>query len=339
MATIEDVMTTEDTTAEVEETEVELSEAEPSGEEESPPPGEEGEVVDESQTKPDDPVNRRFDELEKANKGLLAELTKERFKRQNLEGRFSQINEFLSTIEQRKQEQAQQAGRQEAELQQNQDILAVEFDEDEKPIIKSDRIKDIIRQELAPLQMEIMSSRQQQMYQSQASNIGSLAKNVISEDPSFQTGIGELTGQWEWISRNFDEFVKNGNRPPNNHKEAMEMLYASGINSAFGEQFPDSDFDVVVDAFMTNIPAIIPNKLRKALKMVASKKQPPVNLQKTSSLAQAKALGRKSNFSNAPNSKKSGMDLTSIADLPLENLLSLSDSQAEKLYDLMDAEE
>jgi len=338
--TIEEIMEAKDILPEIEEVETPAF----SGEEITPSPGGKEAVgspaleVDaggEPVIAPKNPIDKRFGELETANNGLLEELKKERNKRQNLEGRFSQVNEFLVTAQQqRQQETAQQQAAAQPTVPED---LMVEFRQDgdgetETPIIKASAIREIIRKELTPLQQDLMSTRNQQVQQTQFDGLQKIQNSIVSENAAYRGGMQKLSGEWAWISQNFDNLVNSTGRGPRSQREAEEMLYSSGIEAEFAKRYPASDFETVVEAFMAT-GSTITRKLRKALGMASAAKGTPGK-----SLDQAKLLGRKTSFASVPNSKKPGMKLESIADLPLESLLSLTETQAEKLYDLMEEE-
>lgn len=283
-----------------------------------------------------DETTKRLDNLEKANKGLLKELGKERDKRQNLEGRLGQVNDFLTTAtEKRKQENTPLPPKPEMS-----DYLQVEF-KDDVPIIPVAKIAEIFKQQLAPIHEEFIQSKRTQAGGRKIDQIRVEAQKVIADNEAYPVAMQELERQWQWINHEFGEYVDSGNTPPKSQEEAEEMIFESGIDQAFYEKYPDSDFDSVVSAYMLPENATAKRagaRLRKALKVIAgSNEKPSTTTEKPNqSLAQAEKLGEKSNFADTPNRSQSGKTLTQLAELPMEALLSLNDHEAEKLYDLME---
>jgi len=282
------------------------------------------------ESKEEDPLstlNSRLEEIEKANKGLLETLKAERRKRQELQERFSQISEVLTAVQLRKQ-----LDQEEQQKKAKPNAIPIEIDEEGNPLLPVDKLKEVLKEEIEPLQQEVIITKEQQIQQQQIERIEKEVQRILSEDPAYPKAMEELSNEWQDVNALFDNFLESTELPPpQDPQTALDMLYSSGIEQEFQKRYPGADMESLVEAFMAVTPNVRQRKLRKALKMVSKTIGEREKGKEEMNLLQK--LAGKSNFSGAPNQAK-GATLNDIPDM--RTFLALSDAEAQKIYDLME---
>lgn len=303
-------------------------------------------------------VQAEIGELKKANTGLIHALTDERSKRQRHEGKLQGIEEtFVKALEARKEQEATPPVSQEPEIP---DRMAVNFDEDGTPFVKTedilkitnlktDNLNEQTKPKLEALGKKIDEVSTQQVQGQALQQQQRALSSIINSNPTYPQAMNDLQGQWQALNGMYDQYIQaNGLQTPNSIEEAMGQILTSPVSQEFKKQFPDSDVELLIETFTTPSNAVMQRKLSKALSKISKGKgvgQPtpdPVKVQSNSLEEEnLKKLGNKptgfGQVSNQVNSANTTVE--SAAAMNLDDFLALTDSEMDAVHAQLEKEE
>ena len=289
-------------------------------------------------------VMAKLEELERVNKGLLGTISAEREKRQSVESRLQRVDDYLTQIQTDRQLSQQQKDNLTAEAEAERAALQLEYDDDDNPVIPMDKLIEQVEQRLlgrleqkiTPLQQELLDTKTQTAAQAAQATMQQTVDKVISANESYPEAMNKLVDEWNWINEKFGAHVAMTGKNPQSIPEIYEEMYAAGIDEMFRQQFPDSDMDVVVDAFTSSSPVVVSRKLRKALDMHAvsnnSGKGNNATAEATKKAFQrTKKLSSNTPFMAVPSQERKSTPLEEVAEMDPEDFMSISDTDVERI--------
>lgn len=279
--------------------------------------------------------------LARANRGLTNDLIDHRSKRQQLQGRLDQITDVFS-----KSQQARQQPEQPPEAQQIPDEIPIDFKDDGTPFVKTEDIIRLtaggmqhVQSETQPKIVDLESKLAQLTAitaQKEAINQQTRGLNaLIGSKPSYPDGFKQLTGQWQALNQIFDKFIYDNSLPiPKSVDEAIGTILSSPVKTEFQKQFPNTDVELLTEAFTTPNQATLERKLRRMLDGVTPQTEQGLD-------PKLRALASKpSNFGRVRN-QMPGADTTlrRVQDMDIDDFLKLSDDDVDKVHDILAQEE
>ncbi len=237
----------------------------------------ENESINEPQNEPEEPQDEpkepdlaaKLEELEKAKSGLYRDLKEERKRRQSIEQRLDEIRYFLY-------EMAQQKGALDEMLDAEGNKIPIDFDEEDNPIIPGDKVRQVaeetIAEQVIPLKQELEMTKAEIEAQKQAQAVKKLVGEVLKKHEEYPKAFKTAQKQWNWLQGRFNEWLQEQGIQPQTKEQALDLLYASPIEQEFREQFPETDLELVVDAYTAETPRVMQRKLDKLLSTLSVKK-------------------------------------------------------------------
>ncbi len=233
-------------------------------------PQEEIETPEEEATPPEQPdiqeLQQRLEQLEREKQGIYHEMKQERDLRQEA---WNKLNEIQAWLESQKKEEPRPK-------------IPVDFDDEDNPVIPGDAIAEVtqqaIKEQVAPIAAELEMTKAEIQAQREQAKIMGLVGKVLKEDEKFPQAFQELEKSKQWLENTFNTWVASQGITPASKQDAIDLLFASGIEDEFQKNFPGMDLETLVDAYyIAETPAVMQRKLRKALRMVAKEEKPQIN--------------------------------------------------------------
>lgn len=271
----------------------------------------------EPQEEPKEPdLVARLEELEKAKRGLYRELKEQRKRRQSIEQRLDEIRQYLF-------EMAQQKGAFDETLDEEESKIPIDFDEEDNPVIPGDRVRQVaeetIAEQVIPLKQELEMTKAEIEAQKQAQAVKKLVGEVLKKDEEYPKAFKTAQKQWSWLQGRFNEWLQEQGIQPQSKEQALDLLYASPIEQEFREQFPETDLELVVDAYTAETPRVMQRKLDKLLSTLSAKNEKKEGIDSEV----LKKLAGQTGFSKSTGSaRKSGPK--DVLDMTDEELLRLA---------------
>ena len=311
------------------------------GENQTPPPGEQ-----EKQGISLEGLQSEMNELKRANTGLIHALTDERSKRQQHEGKLQGISEtFAKALEARKEQEAPAP-----EEPKIPDRMQVNFDDDGTPFVKTEDILNVTNMtgktepkfdELNKKVDTISTSMvQNQALKQQRQALG----EIINSNPNYPQAMNQLQGQWQALNGLYDQYIAANNmETPDSIEQAMGQILSSPVSAEFTRRFPGSDVELLIETFTTPSNVVMQRKLSKALKAISGGNGVGTKTPKTNTVEKRNLnrLAKKpAGFGQVSNQAKSSQTtVESVADMDLDDFMSLSDGDIDKVHALLAAEE
>lgn len=265
-------------------------------------------------------LGEKVEGLEKTVSGLKHGISAERGKRQELQGRLSQVSELFQN--------AQTVRKEETSKPSN---IPVEIDEDGNAFILPEVLKSAIVTENKALQDKVAMLEHSYTQGTQAVAVQNQLSAVISEKPEYREAFGQLQTANVAANKMFADYIQtNGINPPQSFDEAMDIIEQAGLDQEFAKSH-SVDIETAITAFAR------PRQMRKALNTISSGGKS--SQEKTMKTLQA--LGDKPSSHVGRGGSPGGTDLTldKIANLSNDDFLDLSDAQMSKIDRLLKAEE
>lgn len=261
-----------------------------------------------------------LDELEGLKKtvsGLKHGISAERGKRQELQGRLSQVSDLFESAK----------GKQQPDENVIDENIPVQFDDDGNAFISPKDFKALSRAEIQAVEDKLANLEQVHAQNINANAAQKQFDNVVSESPENTQAFSQLQAARNYADKLFGEHIMtSGITPPRSIDEAMDIIERDGIDVAFSKKFPGVDIESSIVAFTS------PRQMRKALKGIVkhtSGKQESMSSLKSLSSKPASHVGR----SGSPG--KVDLTLDTIANLSSEDFLNLSNTEINKINRLL----
>ena len=298
-------------------------------------------------------LQSQVDGLLRANRGLKNDLVDQRGRRaqqeavsQQLQGKIDQISNTFS--------QALQARQGPEEIPEEQRVpgkLPVDFEDDGTPFVDTKGIFDLQTGEMQKVQSQIQPNIQE--LQNQLAQLTAYTSHkealdqqtrglnaLIGSNPSYPDGLKQLTGQWQALNSMFESFLSDNSLPvPKSIDEAISVILSSPVKTAFQKQFPNTDVELLTEAFTTPNQAILERKLKRMLDGITP--QIPATQLEQGMGETLTALAKKpGNLSGVRNQAASAeTTLSRVEAMSQDDFNKLSDSDMDKIHDLLAQEE
>jgi hypothetical protein len=289
-----------------------------------------------------------LDKLSKANTGLRHALTEERNKRQTFEGRLQGISETFASALEKKQAAKEPEEPVEEPIP---DKIPIDFDDDGSPFMKTQDILKLVK--MRPADMENMSLPQLKKLESQVNQISSyFVQNQVSQvqrteidslirsNPEYPAQFQTLIGQWKQLNNMYDTYISENNLPvPGSLDDAVHQIVSGPVSKEFLKLNPNADLELLVEAFTTPNLKTQQRKLQKAMdNQLKITTKPDSNLEKQNLSTLSK---KPTNLGKITNQSSGNADTTieRVAEMSLDDFLSLSDSDTAKIKSLLRKQE
>jgi hypothetical protein len=295
------------------------------------------EETQEAEPTPDDikALQEQVAKLEKKNNGLLADVKNERKKRQQISGEHSKLTQTVSSIlEQRNATLDSIKGAVQPEPTEVE--LPVEYDEDGTGRVRGvdKTVKDLTapyEQRIAQLEAAINNMSRVQSAQQEADQV---IASLVGQKPEYSTAHSKYQTARKWADDKVVEFQKeHGIQGLVEPGQALDHIFDQDLESEFNEKFPGIDLETVVMA-ETSTRAF--NKMLNALSTPVG----PVKKQLDDEGSKfKKVMNKPSGLGQSTNESGGGSIMDKISELSAEDIMSLTDKQAQALQDAALAEE
>jgi DNA repair exonuclease SbcCD ATPase subunit len=274
--------------------------------------------------------------LEKKNNGLLADVKSERKKRQQVSGQHEKLTQTVSSIlEQRNQTLNSITNAVQPELKPKEVELPVEYDEDGKGTVKGvdktiQSLTAPYEQRIAQLENAITQLNQVQSAEAEANQV---IQSLVGQKPEFAPAHSKYQTARKWADDKVVEFQKeHGIQGLVEPGQALDHIFDDDLENEFNEKFPGVDLETVVMA-ETSTRAF--NKMLNALSTPAD----PVKKQLDDDSSKFKKVMNKPSGLGQATNEGEGTIMDKVATLGADDIMNLSDKQAQALQDAMLAEE
>jgi len=277
-------------------------------------------------------VQEELEDLRKAKEGLLTAVRSERSQRQELQGKQQQINELLSDVLARREQELEETPEQPAAP----DNIPVQVNDDGDAFVEPGVFNKMIEkhgeasmQRIQALEDELSEERASAK---RAADFNNLVASVVSEDSTYSSGYNKLQNVYGWLNQAIVDYQKAnkipGLMPPG---KALDIIADTEIEAEFAKAYPGVNVEKTIRAYDSK------RDLRNAIKDVMAEN--PAAPVKTDPQATKKLLAKASSLGEVQNQAqvKSGLTVDTLAGMKLEEFekIAATHEDLEKLWDII----
>lgn len=308
---------------------------------------------DDNQSNSDDKLEaltEEIGELKKANKGLLNDVKKYRRGKQEIESRFSSLNETVSGILdkiEKDKEPVDTSSKGSAAKKLSKVKVPVQFDEngsaytevDPNDILgdlttgTSDERIEKLQQQLAMMAQYVQGSQQVTQAQTESEKVKAAIIGENSE--AYSPAAQRIDAARDWINQKVIEWQEDNNLS-GQIEPAQVLNYADQIfdQAEYDKLFGDVDTVTALTAYDST------PQYKRALDTVVSKMENSKKMESEDILKFKRTAKKPSNLGGANNQKGAELSVVErLANLSNEDFLKLSDKDAERILEHMEKEE
>ena len=272
-----------------------------------------------------DSLKAELAELRNANQGLLRAVQEERRKRQEHDGRLSQITELL----------AQAKSRTDPEKPEKEKLpnIPVEIGDDGEAYIRPDVLQEFLKRNLKTVEEPVKEIREE-LEQTRAAYeqeraFNQIVNEVISRDESYPTAYTQLQKAASWVNEQVKAMQEaadlTGYVPT---QVALEALAGSAVEEEFHKLFPGADFERTIRAFDSKY-----DLMRAVDSFAKSTKKDKLTLDPQKA---KKTMSKPSNLGSARGGTKGGIEVETLETLSPEDIENLTPQEREKLLRILE---
>jgi hypothetical protein len=270
--------------------------------------------------------------LEKEKNGLLADVKNERKKRQQVSGQHDKLTQTVNSIlEERNKtlDSIKSAAHPEPQTK----GLPVTYTEEGDGYIESDKVQELTRpyeERIDKLEQMIANLSTQQSAQQEAEQV---INSLVGRKPEYSPAYGKYQAARKWANDQVVAFQKeHGIQGLIEPGQALDHIFDKDLEEQFSTNFPGVDLETVIMA-ETSTRAF--NKMLDALSTPVN----PVKKQLDDDSSKFQKVMKKPSGLGSATNEGEGSIMDKIGTLSAEDIMNLTDKQAQALQDAALAEE
>lgn len=280
---------------------------------------EEEEVKTEAQIE----LEKKVEELEKKNMGLLNETKAQRRKRQEVEQRLDKLTGTVEGILTNRVTGSEQTPVVEAPKK-----IVLEYDEDGNPVLDTSVLGNgstaqvkALEDKIANLEALLQATSMERETASQAERV---IQAIVGEDERYGTAYSKYQNARKWVEDRVVEFQNEHNLDGQmTSGQALDHVFDEDLENEFKSKFPNIDLERVVTAEDSQ------RHFRNTLAAIADASSPDSSREGE---RMKRVLGKPSSLGTNKNAKGASLGMDErLANISTEDILGLSDAQAAQL--------
>lgn len=275
-------------------------------------------------------LKAEIEELNKEKHGLLQGVKAERTKRQEINGKLSQLTDTVNGLLSRRDTAAQETIAEAANANRVKG-LPVTWTEDGEGFVDSSVLDEVLnpyKDKILQLEEQLQLSSRQSSATTEAENV---RRAIVGEDERYSAAYNKYQAARKWVVDQVTDFSRsNGVQRALTSGEALDNVFDNkDVESEFQSAFPGIDLEAIVTAEDSK------RHFRNTMKSMANAMNPvedrDPNANKIDSRFQ-KVLNKPSGLGNAANAKAGNLSvMDKLNSLSPDDIMGIDDATAEKL--------
>jgi len=270
-------------------------------------------------------LEKKLNDLEAENKGLIKSLTSQRGQRQELQSDLASIKEAIADA------RADATTQKEVDaVEDTVSKIPVDFDDEGNMSIDPKYLQtNTNNPDVEALQQELATLKNTINAQTTATAERQQLDTLLGEKEGYKAAYKDVQNAWSYLKNDvFDDYLtKHSLAAPQTSDQAIDMIIGSKeLTETFTQKYPNLDLESVVEAHLIGTPRYLRKALNKAIMEPPDSKKESLDFGKPDSLANVNTGG-----SDSPESL-----LQRVADMDTEDFENLPEATMAKIDKLLE---